>query len=397
MRQATRSNAVIGPPDPLLRLFSDGQPRTRGDVTVATGLARSTVRPRLYDLVELGFLRALDIAPSTGGRRAETFAMAPRARSLVAVEVDPSRVRVASFDLGLSMVAEEAAEFDTTRDPQSVLDYIVQAAERVSEINPSPVAGMGVSLPMPLSPITNIPVRPPLMPAWDGLDVVGQLTARTGVEIAVDRENYVAPLAERRRCPEASEDFLMVNVSTWVGAGAVIGGQIVRGSGNAAGHLGHVVGPWPERDLCTCGNRGCLESVASGSALLAELGGKTGVTTTRGLVDAANKGNAEVNHAIREAGRKLGLTLAGYVSVLNPARIVLHGLLAEAGFELLNGVRETIYASSFAASSEDLSVSIAAAGLDSVIVGAGALALEHYLEWGERTDPRDSDANQQRG
>jgi predicted NBD/HSP70 family sugar kinase len=383
VRKATGSSAIAGAPDPLLRLFADGRPRTRSDVTAETGHARSTVRQRLDALVDLGLLLAMDHAPSTGGRRPETFSLAPQARSLIAVELDPSFVRVVSLDLGLSVVADRSENLDTTRNPEDVLDAVIRLAKDVGEANPCPVAGIGVSLPMPLAPTTYLPVRPPLMPGWDGFDVAAYLADRTGVPVSVDRENYIVALAEQAHDPDASADFLMVRFSTWVGAGAVVEGRVVRGSRNSAGHLGHVVGPWPERDPCACGNRGCLEAVASGRAILRAIGERVGATTTQDLVDLANKGDTEVLQAVREAGRKLGLVLAGYVSVLNPARIVLDGLLTEAGFELLNGVRETIYANSFASSAEDLAVTLATTGRDAAVLGAGALALERFLAEGE--------------
>lgn len=383
MRRAGNHSVVIGAPDPLLRLFSDGVPRTRHDVALTTGHARSTIRQRLDALVDLGLLHAVDFAPSTGGRRPETFELDSRARSLIAVQLDPAYLRVACLDLSLSIVADVTEKLDTTTDPHHTLDVVVRLAEEVAESVPSAVAGLGVSLPMPLAPITHLPVRPPLMPTWDGFDVTSYLSERTGLPVAVDRSNYVEPLAEKARNAEAGDNFLMVEVSTWVGAGAVVDGQVVRGSHDAAGHLGHVVGPWLERNQCACGNQGCLEAVASGRAILRDLGDRYGATTTQDLVDLANEGSTEIVHAIREAGRKVGLALAGYVSVLNPDRVLLNGLLSEAGVELLNGVRETIYANSFAMSAENLIVALAATGRDAAVLGAGALALEHFLSDGE--------------
>lgn len=373
-----------GPPDFLLRLFADGRSRTRADVIAETRHARSTVTQHLNTLEAAGLIVQHDQARSTGGRRPSSFALNPAARSILAVDIGPSHARVALLDLAMGILGERSERFDTTREPSGVLDHVIDLADDLRHSGAFPaLAGIGISLPTPLDPETGRPVRPPLMPGWDGFDVRGHLERWAGVPVTVERESFVVALAEQAADGGEHTDMLVVSVSTWIGAGAIVNGQLARGEHGAAGHFGHVVGPWPHRGPCACGNRGCLESVASGRALLRLIGEDVGASTTRELVDLANEGDARVLAAIREAGRKVGLAAAGYVSVLNPSRIVLSGSLAHAGYELLNGVRESLYAQAFPLTAESLTVTVAQTGPDAPVLGSGALALDRFLEHGE--------------
>lgn len=374
----------VGAPDLLLRLFADGRPHTRAEVIAGTGHARSTVNQRLHALEASGFLVRHDQAPSTGGRRADSFALNPDARSILAIDIGPNHARVALLDMTLGILDERSERFDTTREPVGVLDHVIELADelRASATYPG-LAGVGLSLPTPLDPDTGRPVRPPLMPGWDGFDVCGHLQDWAQVPVTVERENFAVALAEQAADGGATANMLVVSVSTWIGAGTIVNGQLARGERGEAGHIGHIVGPWPERDACACGNFGCLEAVAGGHALVRHIGEKVGASTTLELAELAAGGEPLVLAAIREAGRKIGLAVAAYVSILNPARVVLRGSLAQAGFELLNGVRETLYGQAFSIAAQDVSVSIGQTGDQAPILGVGTLALDHFFAEGD--------------
>ena len=96
----------------------------------------------------------------------------------------------------------------------------------------------------------------------------------------------------------------------------------------------------------------------------------------------AQEGDTTVMNAIRDVGRTLGLAIANLVTMLNPARIVLGGSLSEAGFELLNGVREVVYSRSFPLATQSLRVVTSKSGPYAASLGASATAIEHYLSEG---------------
>ena len=125
----------------------------------------------------------------------------------------------------------------------------------------------------------------------------------------------------------------------------------------AAGDLGHVAAPHAPEVLCSCGNLGCLEAVASGPAISRALS-EIGITATSNadIVDLVRGGNIPAAHAVRQAGRTIGEVLATCVSLLNPSVIVIGGSLAQAGESLIAGVREVVYGRSLPLATSNLQI-----------------------------------------
>ena len=202
-------------PDALIRLFRDGRPRTRAEVIDATGHARSTVAPRLAQLTQLGFLRTDRGTRSTGGRRPIAFVFNPDARAILALELGPSHCRVVVGNLGPTVLAERYERLDATRDPGVVLAEVEAMARELLRSRPlPPLVGIGVSLPTPLDARSRRPLRPPLMPSWDGYDVQGRLKAIAPVPVVVDRDNYLRALGEFTLDPAGNRDMIYVHAST---------------------------------------------------------------------------------------------------------------------------------------------------------------------------------------
>ena len=152
--------------------------------------------------------------------------------------------------------------------------------------------------------------------------------------------------------------------------------------------------------MCTCGNRGCVAVLATGSAIVRQLG-EAGieVASTTEIVELVNAGDAVAMHHVREAGRVLGAALAGVVSVVAPSVIVIGGELADASEPLIAGIREDVYKHASSLATRELRILPSRLGHRAGVVGVTTLALEHVLEptnvdallpgAASRRDPRD--------
>ena len=131
---------------------------------------------------------------------------------------------------------------------------------------------------------------------------------------------------------------------------------------------------------CTCGNRGCLEALASGPAIARELR-ETGLVaeSSQDVVDLVKRGNIDAIQAVRQAGRDIGEVLTTCVSLINPSVIVIGGNLAQAGEHLIAGVREIVYTRSMPLATEHLQITQSKAGADAAVLGACMLAIHHAL------------------
>jgi predicted NBD/HSP70 family sugar kinase len=239
----------------------------------ASGHARSTVGPRLELLEREGLLEAVGGAASTGGRIPKAFALNTKAHGLVVVDVGPSHVNIAVTTLGGDIIGERDSSLEIAADPEQMFGAIADEIQALlDQLTTPPIVGMAVGLPAPVDNKTSRPLHPPFTPRWHNYDIAGRLQKVLQVPVSVDRNNNLMALGELTLNPRENSNMLYISVSTWIGAGVVIDGKLVRGSTGHVGHLGHVVGGWEERTRCICGNSGCLEAVAGGRALLERFG-----------------------------------------------------------------------------------------------------------------------------
>ncbi|RZS43071.1 putative NBD/HSP70 family sugar kinase [Herbihabitans rhizosphaerae] len=369
-------------PGQLLRLLLDGAPRTRAELTLETGLARSTVRTRLDALLDAGFVRDRS-GVSTGGRPAGQVVFNARARIVLAAEVGATHATLAVTDLTDSPLATSKLRLDIADGPKTVLSQLVQAWRELlkrDDLAAMRVAGIGIGLPGPVEHSSGRPKNPPIMPGWDGYDVPARVGAEFGVPVLVDNEVNLMALGEHTKSFPDADDMIVVKVATGIGSGFISNGVLHRGAVGAAGDLGHVAAPRGGEVLCRCGNSGCLEAIASGPAIATSLRAKgIAAQTSSDVVALVRSGNLEASQAVRQAGRDIGDVLAACVSMFNPSLIVVGGSLAAAGEMLLAGVRESIYRRSLPLATEHLRIIPAQVGVDAGVLGAAAMVIQHAL------------------
>ncbi len=184
-----------------------------------------------------------------------------------------------------------------------------------------------------------------ILPDWVGIQPAEEFAARLGapVGVIVDNDANLATLGEARfGAGVGASDLVYVKVASGIGAGIMLNGRLHRGAAGSAGELGHVLHD-PEGEICRCGNRGCLETVAAAGPLVRLLGRRHGPDfTTARLVELAASGDLGTRRVLVDAGRAIGRALADLCNVLGPERIIIGGDLGGAGSALLDGIRESM-------------------------------------------------------
>ncbi|UMG94510.1 ROK family protein [Nocardioides sp. TF02-7] len=171
-----------------------------------------------------------------------------------------------------------------------------------------------------------------------------------------------------------------MKASTGLGLGIIADGRIVSGSRGGAGDIGHTKVPAAADRPCRCGATGCLETVAGGWALVAELQHQgRPVEHIRDLVSVAVDGDAGAKQLLRESGRRLGEVMAVAINLLNPQAVVLGGDMPAAFDVYAAGVRESVYALSTALATRELQVLPATYGDRAGLVGCAVTALDEVL------------------
>ncbi|UVJ40160.1 ROK family transcriptional regulator [Arthrobacter sp. CJ23] len=381
--QLASEAGVLARAGDLFQLLRDGKARTRAELAELTGLARTTVAARIDALTSLGLVGPAGEAASSGGRPPSKFVFNATVRLVLAADVGASHAAVAVTDLNGMVLARHKEALDVADGPEAVLDWVLENGHKLlAEIGRSAadIAGIGIGLPGPVEHGTGKPVKPPIMPGWDGFDVVGYIRRDIDAEVLVDNDVNIMALGERHAHWSEYQDVLFIKLATGVGAGIISSGELQRGADGTSGDLGHVRVPGGEGVLCRCGNTGCLEALASGQALAAKLAAQ-GIEASSGsdVVDLAAQGNVNAIHALRQAGRDVGEVLAICVNMLNPSVIVVGGSLSRAGDQLLAGIREAVYGRSLPLATAKLRIEQSRATTDAAILGASRMVIEHVL------------------
>jgi len=367
----------------MFQMLRDGQPRTRADLASVTGQARSTIAARIDLLMSAGLVAPAGEASSTGGRPPTTFAFRPGARVVLAVDLGATHARLAVTDLASTVLAEIEAPLAIADGPDVVLAWVAEHGDKLLETagrTRDELVSVGVGLPGPVEHSTGRPINPPIMPAWDDVDVPGILQRHFGTAVLVDTAVNIMALGEHRTAWPDVTDLLFVKVATGIGSGIIADGQLRRGAQGAAGDIGHIAVPHAPDVPCRCGNVGCLEAVASGQAVATALrAAGLEAQTSADVVALVRSGDLAASRAVRQAGRDIGSVLAACVSLLNPSIIVIGGVLAEAGEHLIAGIREVVYQRSLPLATQHLRIVTSHARARAGVLGASAMAIDHVL------------------
>ncbi|MCK9249286.1 MAG: ROK family protein [Solirubrobacteraceae bacterium] len=317
------------------------------------------------------------------------------AACVIGVDLGGTKLLAGLLTSGLRTVDRAYRLPPPERDAEVLLDLVVaevRALERrARDAGLGPVGGVGVGIPSLVDRARGIAVSTVHQPL-DGVPVRDLLQDRLQLPVALDNDGNCAMLAEwRAGGARGSDDAVLLALGTGIASGVVTGGLLVRGATGAATELGHMVvdldGP-PCQGACT--SRGCLEALASGTALgragarlagqrpgsaLARLAADGQVITGQHVTDAARDGDAAAREALRDTATFLGVGIANVMNIFNPDVVLIGGGASAAGELLLGPAREEARRRARPPSNA-ARVEVARFGADAGMVGAGVLALE---------------------
>ncbi len=370
-------------------------PVSRAGLAAATGLTKATVSAVVADLSTRELLVEGDVVRGGGvGRPGRLVDLAGAPVRAVGVEVNTDHLTAVVLDLSGRVCWRQRVAFDvrggTAATAVGRLAELV--AEALTEVR-SPrhrLLGVAVSIPGLVDADRATVVSSPNLPL-SGTDVPAHLHRRlpgelAGVTITVANDADLAATAEYRaeytstvRPEESGTDLVYLTGEVGVGAGIVVGGRVLRGSGGFAGEIGHLPVPGAT-ERCGCGRIGCLETVAGLEALLRA----GGITSGRSAGDSCSRlaelvGLARADPAVRaelgRAGNALGYGVSVLVNVLDPSRIVLGGAFAVLAEHLIPAAEAEMRRRAVAPSARHRLVA-STVGPDAAALGAGAAVLD---------------------
>ncbi|HZQ55603.1 MAG TPA: ROK family protein [Bryobacteraceae bacterium] len=314
----------------VLNLIRSRQPLSRADAARLSGLQRSTVSLIVEELIA----ENLVIEGATGrlprGRR-PTFLRLNEHRSVICVDIRPLRITVGVANVNGAFSAQETMA--TPADPAAAIQEIADRIRRLTKARPQQtVEGIGISLPGRIDVVTQQLVFAPNL-KWPPTDLKEPLERKTGLSVELENAANACALSEIWFGRAAGvSNLVAITVSEGIGAGIVANGQLITGQNGMAGEFGHVPLD-PAGPVCSCGNRGCWEVLASNSAALRyyfESGGRrsnaaAGALGFQDLLTLAEQGDLLAGRALNQMAVQLGRGARMVVAGLAPQAIAFIG------------------------------------------------------------------------
>jgi predicted NBD/HSP70 family sugar kinase/biotin operon repressor len=359
---------------------------SQADIARVTGLSRTTVHTLVSELKVSGLVQEIETGVSDvrGGRPAMQLMLRRSSLAVVGIDFGHSHVQVAVADLAHNVLAERRCDLDVNRHAQEALDTSAQMVGEVlteAHVERKSVVGAGIGIPGPVDRAKGAVGSASILPGWTGLRIESEMQERLGIPVEIENDANLGALAELtwgagREC----SNFAYIKAATGIGAGLVIDGRLLHGVSGTAGEIGHTTLD-ESGALCYCGNRGCLETVASGPAIIQLVGVLNGeVPSLSQIVERAVAGDVRCRRAISDAGHEIGVAVAGLCNLINPERVIVGGLLSRTGELLLQPMRESIRRHAVQAAAESVDVRAAVFVERAELLGALALALQASSE-----------------
>ena len=307
---------------------------------------------------------------------------------VIGVDLGGTKISTALADLEGNVLAQSIIPTNAHEGEERVLERIIKSIQSVineGDASIEDINGIGIGSPGPLDSKKGVIITTPNLP-FTNFNLVKPLKDKFNVPVFLDNDANVAAIGEYMLgAGKGKKNMVYFTVSTGVGGGAIVDGNICRGNTSNALEIGHMtVAPFGPR--CNCGNIGCLEAVSSGTAI-----GKRGQEAVRSKVETslknydnitsyevfkeAEKGDEVSKEIIDEALNYLGIGVANAISIFDPEMIVIGGGVSKAGNIVFDKVREVVNKRCFKSMAENCTIVPAGLGTDAGVIGAVALAL----------------------
>jgi glucokinase len=316
-------------------------------------------------------------------------------RRTIGVDMGGTKLLAGTVGAGLE-VHHRAQRTLKGLDQQALLDAAVEAVEEARAAAGDEVEAVGFGIPSLIDQRTG---RSVIAINLDLADVpfADLMAERLGLPVFVDNDANVTALAEHRAgAAQGADEAVVMTIGTGIGGGLILRGELYRGAVGAAAELGHVVidmdGPPCQGN---CPNHGCVEALASGTALEREAARIAGerpdsqlgaaLATAQPLTgpritEFAHDGDEAAIEAVALIGRRLGVAIASFVNIFNPQVVVIGGGVIAAGELLLEPVRAEVAARALPPSKDEVEIVAAHFGIEAGMIGAATLAFDGLAE-----------------
>ena len=313
--------------------------------------------------------------------------------TVLAIDIGGTKLAAGIVNTAGSILVRREVPTLAAEGPERVLDRLTRLAQDVlaaPRVSDEAIQRIGIGCAGPVDRQAGLILNPPNLPGWVCVPLVERIEKALGRPAVLENDANAAALGEfRYGAGKGGSSLVYLTVSTGIGSGIILNGKIWHGVKDGAGEVGHMT-LLPDGPICGCGNRGCLEALASGPSIArrareALATGQpsrlldAGEFTAADVVRLAQEGDAIAAEVWDETVRYLGLGVAAIVTILAPERVVIGGGVTQAGDFLFEPLRREVRRRVKLVAVESVPILPAALGPDVGILGAAAIAIEAPL------------------
>lgn len=329
----------------VLNYIRRNQSATKAKLASVTGLTFMAMKKMLEELEALGLIRSVHKETCGVGRKAISYAINENYKYTIGIHINKYSTSIALLNLSGEIVRIEKhsmeREFINQNEFVELITNSVKNLIEISGVDRTRVLGIGVGAPGPVDCENGIILMPPNLPILNYLPLKEILEKKTDLPVYVNKDTNVIALGEYwyGDVGECS-NLVYIDVDMGIGSGLIIDGRVNVGANSIAGEFGHIAldinGP-----LCNCGNRGCLEAMSSGIAVLREMKEqiekeehhplyyKRNALTMKDVFEMVNQKELLTISILNQSAFYMGVAVSNLINILDPEIIVLGGILIQ--------------------------------------------------------------------
>jgi glucokinase-like ROK family protein len=386
----------------ILQYIRKYNPITKAEIADRTHLSFTTINNIIEELSSYQLICESGYEMSTGGRKPILYKLNHDRLYALGVHLSISRISVVILNLeGKSIAQYETATKSNTYQTDAILSQLISCIEDAinqSGVDRSKILGIGMGIPGPIDPFEGIVLSPPNFKGLESVPLKKIISEHFQLEVFVEKDANLIALGEYwHGAGQGKSNVFYLDADVGIGSGLIVDGKLYYGSPFGAGEVGHstinIDGP-----LCNCGNYGCLEAVASGLAIVRRAGEeiRRGVETSLAaqyrlneesvtvysILDSANNGDPLAIQLLHESARYVGIAIGNVINLLLPEVIIIGGTLVNCYPPYFDQVKGIALNRIFASFAQNISVKQSELGMQSGVIGASTLVLEHFFNKG---------------
>ncbi|PVD50097.1 sugar kinase [Terrimonas sp.] len=365
------------------------------EISERIGKSLSLTTKILNELIAEGHVVETGYAPSSGGRRPQTYSLKADIMYTVAVAMDQFVTKLAVINMHNEYVGEvETLELNLAKENDALAKLVAKIEQVIqkSGVSKSKIVGIGISMPGFIN--SHDGVNYSFLEAYKG-GITTYITSQTGLPAYLDNDSSIIALAEQKfGIARKYANVMVINIGWGVGLGLIMGKVLFRGDDGFAGEFSHIP-LFQNGKLCSCGKSGCLETEASLTAVIEKAiaglsAGRTSILKAEqfnsetpeksgnAIFEAAARGDRFAVELLSEAGYNIGRGIAILIHLLNPGLVVLSGRGSVVGKILHAPIQQALNEHCIPSLAANTEIVISNIGHNAQLIGSSALVMEKY-------------------